>query len=86
MIIQKEFYFVRHGQTDQNIMEGKNRSDFPEDISLNETGRNQAVSIKPIISSLGLHTVCSSPLTIVFLYILSLETMENRSQKNSYNH
>lgn len=63
MILQKEFYFVRHGQTDQNIVEGKNKNDFPEDIPLNETGRNQAMTIQPIISTLGLHTVCSSPLT-----------------------
>src|SRR3990167_679895 len=63
MIFQKEFYFVRHGQTDQNVEEKKKKNNFPEDIPLNDTGRNQAASIKPIISSLGLHTVCSSPLS-----------------------
>ncbi len=61
MILQKEFYFVRHGQTDYNILEGKNKGDHREDISLNQSGRNQAMSIEPIIASLSIQTVCSSP-------------------------
>ncbi len=62
MILQKEFYFVRHGQTDHNLLEGKNKGDHPGDVSLNETGRNQAKSIQVAISSLPIKTVCSSPL------------------------
>ncbi len=46
MIFQKEFYFVRHGQTDYNIIEEKRKEDHPDDIPLNETGKNQAKSIR----------------------------------------
>ena len=62
MIVKKEFYFVRHGQTDHNAIEGMNKGDHPENIPLNETGRSQARNIQPIISSLPVQTVCSSPL------------------------
>jgi len=62
MILQKEFYFVRHGQTDYNILQGENRGEHPHDIPLNETGKNQAKLIESIISSLPIKTVCSSPL------------------------
>ncbi len=62
MITRKEFYFVRHGQTDHNILEGQNKKDHPDDTPLNDTGRNQARRIEPVISSLPVQTVCSSPL------------------------
>ena len=62
MISQKEFYFVRHGQTDYNVLEGKNKGDHPQDISLNEIGRSQAKLIEPVISALPIKTICSSPL------------------------
>lgn len=62
MIAQKEFYFIRHGQTDHNIPPVNLKTDHPADISLNETGRSQARFIEPIISSLPIQTVCSSPL------------------------
>lgn len=62
MILPKEFYFVRHGQTDHNISEGNRKEDHPDDIPLNETGRNQAMAIEPAISSLPVKTVCASPL------------------------
>ena len=61
MILQEEFYLVRHGQTDYNILEGKNKHEHREDSSLNQTGIKQAISIEPIISSLPIQTVCSSP-------------------------
>lgn len=61
MISQKEFYFVRHGQTDHNLLEGKHKEDHPADISLNETGRRQAKLIQPILSALPIKTVCCSP-------------------------
>ena len=62
MILKKEFYFVRHGQTNHNLLEGKDKGDHPDDISLNETGKNQAKLIQSIISALPIKTVCSSPL------------------------
>lgn len=62
MILQKEFYFVRHGQTDHNLLDGLHKGDHAFDIPLNETGRNQAKSIHSTISALPVKTVCSSPL------------------------
>ncbi len=62
MIQKKEFYFIRHGQTDHNIHDGKHKDDHPEDIALNETGRNQALAIEPIIALLPIQTICCSPM------------------------
>lgn len=59
MIIQKEFYFVRHGQTDGSAAAVKQDHG---DISLNTTGRKQARMIEPIIASLPVKTICYSPL------------------------
>jgi uncharacterized phosphatase len=56
----KEFYFIRHGQTDHNI--SIHLKEDHGDISLNETGRKQAKNIEPIVFSLPIQTVCSSPL------------------------
>ena len=39
MILKKEFYFVRHGQTDYNISKDRKDLDHPFDITLNDTGR-----------------------------------------------
>lgn len=80
MILQKEFYFVRHGQTDHNLLDGQHKKDHPEDISLNETGRNQARLIQPIISTLPIKTICSSPLKRV------QETKEIISSSLQVNH
>lgn len=62
MILKKEFYFVRHGQTAHNVLEGLNKGDHPEDISLNEVGRDQAVAIEPVVALLPVQTICASPL------------------------
>lgn len=62
MIIKNPFYFVRHGQTDYNILEGKNKGDHPQDIPLNLTGRDQAHNIKPMIETLPIQTICASPM------------------------
>ncbi len=59
MITKKEFYFIRHGQTDYNAT---SKVDPPENTPLNTTGRSQANSIEPIIASLPVKNVCSSPL------------------------
>lgn len=62
MILKKDFYFIRHGQTDHNLQDGIHKEDHPEEIPLNETGKNQAKLIQPTISTLPIKTVCSSPL------------------------
>ncbi|MBS0656402.1 MAG: histidine phosphatase family protein [Verrucomicrobia bacterium] len=59
MIIKKEFYFVRHGQTDYNASSAKVDH---ADVSLNTMGLKQAQDIEPIIASLSIKSVCYSPL------------------------
>ncbi len=59
MIHQKEFYFIRHGQTDHNL-KGLHTDHF--DIPLNERGRQQASDIERIVTSLPIQSVCFSPL------------------------
>lgn len=59
MIKQKEFYFIRHGQTDGNAAAVKQDHG---DISLNSIGREQARMIEPIVASLPVKTICYSPL------------------------
>ena len=61
----KEFYFIRHGQTDHNISEGNLKGDHPDDISINATGRMQAEAIEPLIATLPVHAICASPLARV---------------------
>lgn len=80
MILQRDFYFVRHGQTDHNILEGKRKEDHPGDTSLNETGRSQAKFIQPSIASLPIQTVCSSP------YKRAQETKEIITSNLQVNH
>jgi uncharacterized phosphatase len=63
MIPKREFYFVRHGQTDHNISEGNLKKDHPTDISLNEKGKKQALAIEPIVAVLPVKTVCVSRMT-----------------------
>jgi probable phosphoglycerate mutase len=60
MIPKKEFYFVRHGQTDHNLSDGSNKTDHPPEIPLNQTGKEQAITIEPIIALLPVKTVCAS--------------------------
>ena len=60
MILRKEFYFIRHGQTDHNISEGKEKGDHHGDIPLNATGRNQAAAIEHMIALLPILTICTS--------------------------
>lgn len=59
MILQKEFYFIRHGQTDHNKSAPKIDH---EDISLNDIGWQQANEIESIIAALPIKTICFSPL------------------------
>jgi uncharacterized phosphatase len=58
MITKKEFYFVRHGQTDPNLL-GYKVDHY--DVSLNAFGREQAQMIEPLIASLAIDHVCFSP-------------------------
>lgn len=58
MIPKKEFYFIRHGQTDQNVTGIYTE----EDIPLNPTGMGQAKKIESVIATLPIQTVCHSPL------------------------
>lgn len=60
MIPQKEFYFIRHGQTDGNLSDLSKTNHG--DIALNETGIAQAKRIEPLISALPIKSVCCSPL------------------------
>lgn len=59
MILKKEFYFIRHGQTDYNASDQKRDH---EDISLNTLGRKQAEGITPIIAMLPVKSIYYSPL------------------------
>ncbi len=59
MFIKKEFYFIRHGQTDYNV---SNHKVDHEDVSLNAVGFQQAKDIEPIIANLPIRSVCCSPL------------------------
>lgn len=58
----REFYFVRHGQTDHNISEQKMKGDHHENVPLNATGRGQAQAIEPLIVNLPIRTICTSPM------------------------
>lgn len=60
MILTKEFYFVRHGQTDHNS--ANLTTNQPKNMALNAVGKSQAYSIEPLIAKLPIQTVCSSPL------------------------
>lgn len=59
MIIKKEFYFIRHGQTDYNILPCKVDH---EDVSLNATGFQQAQAVEAVIATLPVKSICFSPL------------------------
>jgi uncharacterized phosphatase len=59
MVLYKEFFFVRHGQTDHNA--GRIQGEHC-DISLNVVGLTQAEAIEPIIATLSLHIIFCSPL------------------------
>lgn len=55
----KKFYFLRHGQTDWNK---EYRCMGSQDIPLNETGRQQTLQAQNHCHSLGITTICTSPL------------------------
>ena len=60
MILQKEFYYLRHGETEWNrkkIFQGT------FDAPLNETGLAQAEAASKILKNYPIETICCSPLT-----------------------
>ncbi|HSX04693.1 MAG TPA: histidine phosphatase family protein [Rhabdochlamydiaceae bacterium] len=59
MILKKNFYFVRHGQTETNAL---NLLNDERDVPLTAHGRKQALVIRPIIEQLPIQTICVSPL------------------------
>ncbi len=63
MIAQKQFYYVRHGQTDWNL-EGRLQGNT--NIALNQTGVKQAGEARDMLSGEMIATVCCSPLIRAF--------------------
>lgn len=61
MLRKKEFYFLRHGETDYNTSMGMLKGPHSDDAPLNEAGRKQAKSIEPLIAQLPIQRVCTSP-------------------------
>lgn len=58
----REFYFIRHGQTAHNILEGLHKGEHPDEVSLNEMGRLQAEQAAATVATLPLRNICTSPL------------------------
>lgn len=60
-ILNRSFYFVRHGQTDWN----KNQNTLcpAPDIQLNAIGIRQVENVRPQINELNISKIYSSPLT-----------------------
>ena len=60
MLLEKDFYFVRHGQTDWNHA---HRAQGQTDTPLNEEGRRQARLAAKVAAGLEIETICCSPLS-----------------------
>jgi len=56
----KDFYFLRHGETDWNL---QHRGMGQQDIPLNQRGENQAVQAASLLKSEPIKTICHSPLS-----------------------
>lgn len=61
IIPQKDFFFVRHAETDHNQADLK--IDQSADMQLNTNGKSQAYALKPIFEQISFRTICSSPLS-----------------------
>ena len=64
MIKKRDFYFIRHGQTDYNRRDIEVNIELIDstDIALNAHGEGQAHTIADKIAELPIKTVCCSPL------------------------
>ena len=60
LITEKEFYFVRHGQTDWNL---EHRAQGQTDVPLNAAGQQQAIDAAQSAAQVTFGTICSSPLS-----------------------
>ncbi len=58
---RKDFYFIRHGETDSNINPDLKLADA--DLPLNARGRSQAKASRELLSRLPIRTVCFSPIS-----------------------
>lgn len=59
MITPKDFYFLRHGETDWNLVR---RGMGQKDIPLNERGQSQAVHAGLLLKNESIDLICHSPL------------------------
>ena len=59
----KNIYVIRHGETDWNK---NHRFQGQTDIKLNETGREQAIKLRPLMQQLEIESVYSSTLSRAF--------------------
>lgn len=59
-MLSRDFYFLRHGETDWNVIK---RLQGHTDIPLNENGRTQARSVIETLKTIGLQRIISSPLS-----------------------
>jgi uncharacterized phosphatase len=62
MIDKKEFFFIRHGETDANARQVIYDDGANGDIPLNEKGRSQAKAVQKTLETLEIQTICVSPM------------------------
>ena len=65
-MLKKEFYFLRHGETDFNRHPDSTLKEHPRDISLNEKGKAQAAALSTPIQNLSIEQIYLSPLSRVY--------------------
>ena len=63
MLIQRPFYFLRHGETDWNL---HRKAQGQIDIPLNATGIAQAMRAAEVVRGLKIKSICASPLSRAF--------------------
>jgi broad specificity phosphatase PhoE len=60
ILLQNDFYFIRHGETDVNTKLNINRIDY--DLPLNQKGIHQALLSRNTIAKVPFKSVCFSPI------------------------
>lgn len=58
--VNKEFYLLRHGQTEFNAK--KMIAGYKHDCPINETGKEQAKDVRPLVANLKIETIFHSPM------------------------